>query len=152
MIAKKSTLKLLGFDILRSNFETIFPDDSDHSHPRNIFSSYIIDLDYDIPSSAEIEDEAYLFIKCHVNKTSEIGYNFFVEGAARFDIKQAREAFKDSFYERLLLHSGLSIAINCVRNHLQSISVTAPYGEYLLPAIDVVHLIDLKAKVEEEEE
>ena len=86
-------------------------------------------------------------MKCGVNFNQDkpkIGYELFTEIVNVYDISKLQKNINNDNIKKIVIFSGLGIAINNIRNYLYNITNQGPFKEYLLPAIDVQSIIEIK--------
>lgn len=147
MKVAESNLELVEFVILNSNYKFIDP--KQEINIRENFSKYEVEMDFG-KRDIKTEEEEHLFnviIKVNVNQTNQPqpGYQMLVEGINVFRIKNTGE-IDDRTLTNLKNISALSISINNLRNYITNMTTYGPFGKYILPAVDVNHLI--KQKIE----
>lgn len=141
-----SPLKLEDFQVLKSAYNFIPPKEEEvNLNKQELFEQYEIDIDYSIQ---ERNDKFILiFMKCGVNFNQDkpkMGYELFTEIVNVYDISQLKENINEDSTKKIVVFSGLGIAINNIRNYLYNITNQGPFKEYLLPAIDVQSIIEIK--------
>lgn len=145
MKAKKSILKLEFVSILKSICESHPFED----YPNNILEymqDYDIEIDYDILTAEKDsnleEDTHFISVKIEVNKEKKPGYYLFVETTGIFSLPQDAD-IKDEDRASLIL-SGVNMCITNLRGYITNLTSYCPYGQYVLPAIDMNNLLDQK--------
>ena len=141
-----SPLKLEDFQVLKSAYNFIPPKEEEvNLNKQELFEQYEIDIDYSIQ---ERNDKFILiFMKCGVNFNQDkpqMGYELFAEIVNVYDVSQLKETIDEDSTKKIVVFSGLGIAINNIRNYLSNITNQGPFKEYLLPAIDVQSIIEIK--------
>ena len=146
MKAKKSPLKFLDFAIMNSFFETIFPD----SNSKCNFEEIPIDIDFETIIDKEKPNLFNIALNLNGNTTDKPmpGYKFSIIAEGIFELEGYEELEKQKV-DQFLLYSAIPMLISSIRNYLLNISSYAPFGKYLLPAIDLKDLI--KKKIEQQE-
>ncbi len=147
MELKKSPLLFHEFSILDSHFETVIHDNVQKCD----FNQIPIDVDFEI---FEAKDNEYLYnivlnINGNYNENPVSGYKFSITVNGIFELTDIKEDNKSQIGQ-FLNYSALPMLISSVRNYILNISSYAPYGKYLLPALDLNALI--KDKNQEEPE
>lgn len=141
-----SPLKLINVQVLRSSLVFNSPKaQKEKINKIDLFSNYTLDVDFSIDKPKN--DIVVIFFKIGVNQNNnkpDIGYSLFAEMLNVFDVKKLKKNFKEKELKKIVVYSGLGIAINNIRNHLSQLTHQAPFGEYLLPALDVQSVIDSK--------
>jgi preprotein translocase subunit SecB len=143
MITKQSPLELIEFVVLEQHFEFI-PSDIAIEDTRALFSKYIVDIDFGIKKMQP--DIHQMRVKASINyiDSPESGYKIYLETGGIFKID---EKMKDQeTYSNLLYRSTLSMQLNYLRTFIADVSSHFPLGRYWLPSIDLVDLINEKAK------
>ncbi|WP_339880562.1 preprotein translocase subunit SecB [uncultured Algoriphagus sp.] len=141
MKAKFSPLQLLDFKLLESHYEFIVPEEDD-VNVKELFHAYLVDIDFGI-GKTEVEGEIQLFTKIEVNmeaKKPVAGYRLMVEGGGTFQI-QDPDNLEEGLKNNLTQFSTLNMMINNLRNIMYQITNLGPMGGYLLPPIDISHLL-----------
>lgn len=139
-----SSLKLLDFAILKSNFEFI-PTKGKKVNPDNYFSKYELDLDFAIIE----EKETKVFVKIDINngEKQQAGYSIFAEGVAFFKLED-NDSLTDEDKFSLVHFSAFSIALNSLRGFITSYTANGPWGKYTFPSINVNDIF--KQKMDED--
>lgn len=142
MRAKVSQLKLIGFHILKSEYEFIVPDEKEVI-PQKLFDSYSIDIDFSHHPCEELPSHIQVFVQLKINHTKKkAGYSFIVRGMGLF--KLVDKKMNASIFHNLRIFSTLNMVINNLRNTIAQQTAFAPMGVYLLPPIDIQDLIRKK--------
>lgn len=153
LLAKKSVLELIDFSIIESQYKFVPPTDKSHKIDiDDTFRNYDVFIDYMLRS----QDEQHIVIRSKVvinpegdsNDDVLTGYHLLVEGAAIFSLEE--EGLSDEELRNLINFSSVSILISNIRGYIANLTAYAPFGKYILPAIDVRSLINEKAKYWEE--
>jgi len=147
MIAQSSAIKLKHFAVLQSHYEFEHPK-KELKNVQKIFDAYEIDIDF--AHHDEDEDKTiHVFVKIGINQANKTlpGYKLLIEGVGIFSLKE--EDLTEEKINNLKFYSTVSIIVGYLRNTLSGITASAPYGPYLLPAIDMQHLFALKGQNEE---
>ena len=141
MKAKQSPLKLRDFTVFRNHIDFISTDD-----PKvvNLYDLPII-IDFEI---FEPEQNGSLFrlveMILNVNKSGKKpGYRIDVRVSGVFEIEEGRQV-KEGVVQNLLGISTISLLISNIRGYLKNVTAYGAYGAYLLPSIDINHLIEAK--------
>lgn len=142
-----SPLELLDLQVLKSSFKFVPPDEEEEVkiNTEELFRDYDIHIDYSINSHDD--NVVLIFMKCGVNfeqDNPKIGYELFTEMVNAFNISEVKKVMKEAEYKRLVVYSGLSMAINNIRNSFYQLTIQGPFKDYILPAIDVQALINMK--------
>lgn len=141
MRAKKSPLILRDFLLLQQQFVFTSPDQN--VIPDEIMNEYEIDIDFTVKRDNEVakdtDDSFRLFVKIEVNKEKLPGYRLFSEGVGIFHLSADSEISEED--KASLFFSSLSISINMLRSVMHQLTAFAPFGEYILPPIDVNELL-----------
>jgi hypothetical protein len=126
------------FLVVSSHIESIPLKDGDKSLPE-----LPIDIDFDFFESKEPKEDYRIMLKLNTNVNKRIpGYSFSIvtQGIFKFKKKDLKRAIKRKY----VINSGLPIMINSTRLYLSNLTSFGPYGQYLLPLIDVKDLIKKK--------
>ena len=149
MRAKTSKLKLIGFHILKSEYEFIVPDEKEVI-PQKLFDSYSIDIDFSHHPCEELPSHIQVFVQLKINHTKKkAGYSFIVRGMGLF--KLVDKKMNASIAHNLRIFSTLNMVINNLRNIIAQQTAFAPIGVYLLPPIDIQDLFRKKVDKEKRE-
>lgn len=143
MKAKKSPFILNSFFLLNHNYQ--FIQQEEIPSILEIMEQYQIDIDFVIQEAAD--GFFQIFTKIDINNIDKPlpGYKLFIEGVCIFSFDK-NEQLTDSDKSSFLQMSGISIAINSLRNILSTITSNGPFGKYTLPSIDVNQLLEDKSK------
>ncbi len=143
-----SPLELLDLQVLKSSFNFIPPEEEVlEFNKEELFREYNIHIDYAINSHDD--DIVLIFMKCGINfeqDNPKTGYELFAEMVNVFNISEVKKVMKEDEYKRLVVFSGLSIAINNIRNCFYQSTIQGPFKDYILPAIDVQALVNMKKR------
>jgi len=144
MKAKKSPMILKSFLLLNHKYQFIHT--AEKPDVKKIMDDYLIDVDY----AMRTDDKGYIniFAKIGVNNIDKPlpGYKLFIEGVCIFSFDDKKQI--DQIVKNQLLHaSGINICINNLRNILSITTANGPFGRYLLPALDVNHLLSEKRRI-----
>ena len=147
MIAQSSAIKLENFAVLQSHYEFEQPK-KELKDVQKIFDAYEIDIDFAHHDEQE-DNTIHVFVKIGINQAKKTlpGYKLLVEGVGMFSLKE--EDLSEEKINNLKFYSTVSIIVGYLRNTLSGITASAPFGPYLLPAIDMQHLFALKGQNEE---
>ena len=144
MRAKKSPLKLLTFEVLKSEYEFIVPEE-DEVIPEHLFSSYPINIEFAHLPIRDSKELIQVFVEIKVNRLKKIaGYSYSIKGMGVFSLNEKNMDKKIAGNLRIM--SSLNIIINNLRNIIAQQTAFAPMGVYLLPPIDVQDLLNKKMK------
>ncbi len=143
MKAKKSPLEFKTFFVLNSNLEFISLTEPDIAISKTV-NSYEIDIDYSI---TKFENEYHVFTKVGINNKQKPkpGYKIFCEGLGIYSIKN-EQTLTDEEFNNLINYSTITLNIGFLRSIIENLTFRAPWGRYILPAIDTQALIDSKIK------
>ena len=147
MIAQSSAIKLEHFAVLQSHYEFEQPQ-KNIKDVQKIFDAYEIDIDF-AHHDEEEDNTIHVFVKIGINQAKKTlpGYKLLVEGVGMFSLKE--EDLSEEKINNLKFYSTISIIVGYLRNTLSGITASAPFGPYLLPAIDMQHLFALKGQNED---
>lgn len=140
----KSELVLEEFFIVKSSYSFNEPENDD-TNIKEFINNYDIDIDF-IVRDIKNEDNKYIvFAKASINQGDKVlsGYSLFAEGVSIYSFDpnvKISEKEKSDF----LWSSGVSIAINCLRNYLSSTTAYSPLGKYMLPSVNLTSLLNTK--------
>jgi preprotein translocase subunit SecB len=140
MIAKKSSLILRNFFLLKQSIEFLPPTADISINIPEITDSYNIDIDFTIQIAQERLYQIFVKIEINLSEQKQFGYSIFSEGVGIFEFEKSIEnieAEKGNF----LYFSGISICINSLRSIISNITSHSPFGKYTLPSIDVNELL-----------
>ncbi len=141
MEIKRSPLIYEDFVILDSHIQTIVKDNSVKCDLDNI----PLEIDFETLVSKDNDEKYNLALNINGNdiKNPVMGYKFSIIANGFFELKKINEDNEDKA-NQFLLYSALPMLISSVRNYLINITSYAPYGKYILPAIDLPDLIKQK--------
>jgi preprotein translocase subunit SecB len=144
MIAQSSAIKLKKFAVLQSHYEFEQPKKNIRDVQKT-FEAYEIDIDFAHHSEDE-DDLIHVFVKIGINQAKRTlpGYKLLVEGVGIFHLNE--KGLNKQEINNLKYYSTVSIVVGYLRNSLAGITASAPFGPYLLPAIDMQHLFALKGQ------
>jgi len=141
MQVKKSPLILDEVFIIASNIISV-PETEESTGQLNDFD---IDVDFDIYSNESDSDARRVVVSISGNNPDNPspGYCFSVvaQGSFNYD-KEAKIRKKDK--DILLSHSAIPIVIGQIRSYISTLTALGPFGSYLLPSIDMNHLLETK--------
>lgn len=146
----KSPLILKDFFIISSQYQ--FQDAKDEQvNVSKVFDEYAIDFDF--MAREQPTGEIFIFVKININDGDKPlpGYSIFAEGVGIFQMED-NHGLSDKVVSDLIYVSGLSIAINNLRNYLSNMTTYFPFGKFLLPSIDVGDLHEAKRTEMKEKE
>ncbi|MDD3050580.1 MAG: hypothetical protein PHR06_05480 [Candidatus Cloacimonetes bacterium] len=143
---KKSPLIFEDFAILESNLTTIMKENS-----KCDFDSIPLDIDFDLLINIKEEGFFNLMLKLKGNDVTEplLGYKFSIIASGIFRLPN--DVNDKDREQQFLLYSALPMLISSARNFLVNLTSYAPFGKYLLPAVDLKSLIETKASKMEKE-
>jgi preprotein translocase subunit SecB len=141
MEIKKSPLLFHEFIVIDSHLETVF----DTKSAKCNFNKIPLSIDFD---TFKAHDNNNLFnVALTINGNNidkpKLGYKYSINAHGIFEITRFKE-FEKEEVDRFLLYSALPMLISSVRSYLLNITSYAPYGKYLLPAIDLSDLVKQK--------
>lgn len=147
MIAQSSAIKLEHFAVLQSHYEFEQPK-KELKDVQKIFDAYEIDIDFAHHDEDE-DNTIHVFVKIGINQAKKTlpGYKLLVEGVGMFSLKE--EDLPEENINNLKFYSTVSIIVGYLRNTLSGTTASAPFGPYLLPAIDMQQLFALKGQNED---
>ena len=145
MKIKQSPLKFEEFYILDSHFQTLNTNDIQKITIENI----PIDIDFDILLNEKENDlfNIVLILNGNIKEKPEYGYRFTIISNGIFRLKDL-DNLDINIANQFIYFSALPILINSIRTYLLNISSFAPFGKYLLPAIDLKDLLKKREKKE----
>ena len=148
MQVKKSPLILEEVFIIASNIISV-PEVEESTGALNEFE---IDVDFDVYTNDSDSDARRVVISVSGNdqENPSPGYCFSIvaQGSFNYD-KDTKIKKKDK--DILLTHSAIPIVIGQIRSYLSTLTALGPFGSYLLPSIDMNHLLELKKQDSEKE-
>lgn len=144
MKSLRSPLILKDFAVLDSEFSFTAAGDVVVNNVESLLDNYLIDIDFGMGDNED--GNTIFFAKISINRNEESkailpGYSIFVEGASIFSFDE-KAALSDDEKATLLSYSALSITINNLRGFISALTAFAPFGKYMLPAIDVNNLLE----------
>lgn len=138
----KSQLELIDFYVINADYKFVDPPPQETIDVKKLFSSYEIDFDF-MPRN---DDGQYLvYIKVKINKIENplAGYSLFTEGVCLFGFSE-EENLSEGAKSDFVWTSGVSIAINNIRNYITNMTAYCPLGKYNLPAVNLTAVINEK--------
>jgi preprotein translocase subunit SecB len=148
MQVKKSPLILEEVFIIASNIISV----PETEEPEGKLNDFDIDVDFDIYGNDQNADARRVVVSVSGNDPDKPvpGYCFSIvaQGTFNYD-KEAKIKKKDK--DILLTHSAIPIVIGQIRSYLSTLTALGPFGSYLLPSIDMNHLLAMKNTGEQEE-
>ena len=141
MDAKQSPLKFLEFTVIDSHFETIDPEPNEKCN----FNELPIEVDFETFINNENPEifQIGLILNGNTSETPKPGYKFSIIANGLFELEKS-DNIEESKVSQFMYFSALPMVISAVRNYFLNLSSYAPYGKYLLPAIDLPDLVDKK--------
>ena len=138
----KSQLELIDFFILNTKYKFVDTVES-NLDIKKLFSEYEMDIDF-MPKIKE-NNQYFIYIKISINEIENPlpGYSIFVEGVCIFDFNE-NDVIEDNVKAEYIWSSGVSIAINNLRNYISTQTSYFPFGKFNLPAVDLTNLINQK--------
>lgn len=142
MKLSKSPLILKDFFILSSQYRFVESKD-EQVDAHALFESY--NLEFDFIAREEPTGDVLIFVKIGINDVDSPlpGYSIFAEGVGIFTMEEGH-GLNEREQSQLFYGSGLSIAINNLRNYLSNMTMYFPFGRYLLPTVDLNEIHDIK--------
>jgi preprotein translocase subunit SecB len=141
MQVRKSPLILEEVFIIASNIISV--PETDES--TGLLNAFDIDVDFDIYANEQDTDARRVVVSVSGNDPENPvpGYCFSIvaQGTFNYD-KEAKIKKKDK--DILLTHSAIPIVIGQIRSYLSTLTALGPLGSYLLPSIDMNHLLASK--------
>ncbi len=124
---------------------------NDLPDPRDLFSLYPIEIELEASESDSHPSEFFVFLELRVNQKPEklAGYQLRVVGNGYFKIDNFDQLPTEVIHNFKTI-SAVSIMINTLRAVLSDMTSYAPRGRYNLPAIDILAVLNSKAKQEAE--
>ncbi len=143
MKIKNSELKFEDFKILASTFATV---QTEEKIPQKSLNEVPIEIDFDILFENKNGNKFKVLIQVESNNNEKPkpGYLYSVICEAKFYLKGLTRMPKEK-KDQYLLFTALPFVISMVRSHLYNLSAMYPYGQYLLPSIDLMELIKSKS-------
>lgn len=143
MQVKKSPLVLEEVFIIASNLISV-PETEGMSGPINDFD---IDIDFNVFSNKIATDAKKVVVSISGNnpESPKPGYCFSVvaQGTFRYD-PEVKVKKKDKDF--LITHSAIPIIIGQIRSYLTTLTALGPFGAYILPGINMNHLLAMKSQ------
>jgi len=149
MQVKKSPLLLEEVYIIASNIISV-PETEESTGQLNEFD---IDVDFEIFVSDQDTDARRVVVSVSGNDPDNPvpGYCFSIVAQGTFNYKK-EEKIRKKDKDILLTHSAIPIVIGQIRSYISTLTALCPFGSYLLPSIDMNHLLESKNQVSKEEE
>lgn len=152
MIADRAKLQILELTILNSSLEVVsLSDIGDYARLVELYSQYIIDIDYVFRSDGE-NGNLFLQAKIHVNKVSQPlpGYSISAEAVAVISKDSIENIELNNNTETGDFYFGsINILINFLRGYISTLTAHAPFSRYTLPSIDLGTLVRKKREQRE---
>jgi preprotein translocase subunit SecB len=148
MQVKKSPLILEEVFIIASNIISV-PETEEST---GLLNEFEIDVDFDVYTNDLDNDARRVVISVSGNdqENPSPGYCFSIVAQGTFNYeREAKIKKKDK--DILLTHSAIPIVIGQIRSYLSTLTALGPFGFYLLPSIDMNHLLELKNQDSEKE-
>jgi len=142
MEIKRSDFKLEKFTMLACNFATV---PSEKKLSTEALKNIPIYLDFNILKNKKNSSKVkiYLELNSNISEKPEPGYMFSTVAEAEYNIRGLGKMSEEK-QNRYILFTALPLAIAMIRSHLYNSSSSYPYGQYLLPSIDLPDLFDKK--------
>lgn len=144
MLVEKSPLILEEVFIIASNLISI-PAPEGSTEQVNDFD---IDVDFNIFNNIATPDSKKVVVSVSGNNPENPmpGYSFSVvaQGVFKYD-PEVKVKKKDRDF--LITHSAIPILIGQIRSYLTTLTALGPYGSYVLPGINMNHLLAVKSRV-----
>lgn len=146
MDAKPSPLKLDNFLIIRSVLEAIPP--KDLTKVQTVKSEKLpVEMDFKVivPDKEKL-DKFIVEMKMESNRIPEpkAGYSYLMNAQGVFSLSASVKKDRKKVFDSLILYSGLPMMINHLRMYLMTLTGFGPYGQYILPLVDLKALIEKK--------
>lgn len=144
MKAKQSPLKLVDFSIFESNYKFIPP--KDESFDKSALNNLPINIDFDHFEPKDGPDNHKMIeMRCKINASgNKPGYSIFLTASGIFEV-QDLEKLDESTVTNLFGVSSINLMISNIRGYLINITSYGPLGSYILPPVNIKHLLDTKA-------
>jgi len=143
MLVEKSPLVLDEVFIIASNLISI-PESEGRSGQLNDFD---IDIDFNIFNNLATPDSKKVVLSVSGNnpENPKPGYSFSVvaQGIFKYD-SEVKVKKKDRDF--LITHSAIPILIGQIRSYISTLTALGPYGSYILPGINMNHLLAAKSR------
>lgn len=144
MLVEKSPLILEEVFIIASNLISI-PSPEGSTTKVNDFD---IDVDFNIFNNLATPDAKKVVVSVSGNNPENPvpGYSFSVvaQGVFKYD-PDVKVKKKDRDF--LITHSAIPILIGQIRSYITTLTALGPYGSYVLPGINMNHLLAVKSRV-----
>ncbi len=134
-------IKIIDAHTLSSKYQ-LHPTNEQNANIRELSSSYEISVQFGRKQPAENIEVFY--IKVDVNPAGDklaLGYEMFAEVVNIFDVTDVKNQYSGPEYEKYILFSALGISINNLRTILRDLTISAPYGPYILPSLNIGALV-----------
>jgi hypothetical protein len=134
-------IKIIDAHTLSSKYQ-LHPIKEQNANIKELFSTYEISVQFGRKQPAEHIEVFY--IKTDVNPKGDkmaLGYELFAEIVNIFDVTDVKNQYSGSEYEKYILFSALGISINNLRTILRDLTISAPYGPYILPSLNIGALV-----------
>jgi len=151
MKAEKSNLVLLDFYLLENIFRvsdgTFDSNDQMKEEVEVSFDLYEIDIDFGHKDVDENNFEVFMNLKINADGLLP-GYSIDCSGVGQFFLEKPEDEKNLKVYKNLKLYSTVNIVLNQLRNIVSMQTSFGPYGNYILPAIDITKLF--RDKIEQQ--
>ncbi len=145
MKIKPSPLKLLDFTVFSFKMDITPADD-----PREVYLSLLpVEIDFDAFQPKEDEKGIRIIeMNLLVNKAGKkAGYKFSLTASGVFSLEDATSLIENE-KSNLLGISTINLMISNIRGFLKNVTNYGPFGAYLLPSVDMNHLMQEKVRME----
>jgi len=146
MQVKKSPLILQEVFIIASNIISV-PETEESTGQINAFD---IEVDFDIFTNDLDANARRIVVSVSGNNPDNPvpGYCFSIVAQGTFNYAK-EDKIKKKDKDILLTHSAIPIVIGQIRSYISTLTALGPFGSYLLPSIDMNHLLELKTETEQ---
>lgn len=141
MQVKKSPLLLEEVYIIASNIISV-PETEESTGQLNEFD---IDVDFEVFVNDQDSDARRVVVSVSGNDPDNPvpGYCFSIVAQGTFNYNK-EEKIRKKDKDILLTHSAIPIVIGQIRSYISTLTALGPFGSYLLPSIDMNHLLASK--------
>lgn len=141
MKAKITPLKFHKFLVEEALFKTVIPNKS-KVQSNDSTPEYTVDIDFNHYINPQL---IKVDMVVGVNtKGKQAGISVKIKAIGIFSLKT--EGLNENQIFNLKVVSTTSIMINNIRNYISQLTSYSPFGMYMLPTIDITHLIEEKRK------
>ncbi len=143
-----SDIVLENFSVSNTTLLSIFPKENQ----RVRLSNLSVDYDYNIFTSDNDPDKLKFIIVLNVkcNEEEKPGYFIDIGAVGEFTLKNYK-SIDNKTEKQYILFTALPLVINSTRTYIQNITSMHSFGQYKLPMLNLLKLIESKSNENESE-